>query len=170
MHCHYLVSVENARLGMPEVTLPVVPGMEGCHWSLRKIKKGERSKLLKLLLEGEQVKTKDAMGWLVDFAGPQNKALKVAWKIAAGKDHNLAKRKVKEKALDEISFDIKLKPADNPGMEAARKAIIDTIRNSCGVDLKEALTIQAKHSAEFMVSNACKYGRVGMEYKRVMDV
>ena len=36
MHCHYLVAVEDALLGMPEVTLPVVPGMEGCHWPFRK--------------------------------------------------------------------------------------------------------------------------------------
>jgi hypothetical protein len=28
MHCHYLLAVEDAVLGMPEVTLPVVPGME----------------------------------------------------------------------------------------------------------------------------------------------
>ena len=55
-------------------------------------------------------------------------------------------------------------------MEAARKAIIETIRDSCGTDLKEALTVQAKHSAEFMVSDACKYGRIGAEFKRLMDV
>ena len=36
MHCHYLVAVDDAALGMPEVTLPVVPGMEGCHWPFRK--------------------------------------------------------------------------------------------------------------------------------------
>ena len=29
MHCHYLISRDDAVLGMPEVTLPVVPGMEG---------------------------------------------------------------------------------------------------------------------------------------------
>jgi enoyl-CoA hydratase/carnithine racemase len=170
MHCHYLISIEDAKLGMPEVTLPVVPGMEGCHWSFRKIKKVDQPKLLKLLLEGEQVKAKDATGWLIDFAGSQNEALKAAWKIAAGKDHRLAKREVKENALDEISFDIKLQPADNPGMEAARKAIIETIRDSCSVNLNDALEVQAKHSAEFMISDACKYGRIGLEYERVMNV
>ena len=170
MHCHYLISVEDSRLGMPEVTLPVVPGMEGCHWSFRKVKKEDRHKLLKLLLEGEQVSAKDAVGWLIDYAGSHNEALKIAWKIATGKDHGLVKRDVKENALDEISFDIKLQAPDNPGMEAARKAIIETIRDSCGTDLKNALTIQAKHSAEFMISDACKNGRIGAEFKRVMDV
>ena len=170
MHCHYLVSEENARLGMPEVTLPVVPGMEGCHWSFRKAKKEDRPKLLKLLLEGEQVKAKDTVGWLVDYANSMNDALQVVWKIVAGKDSGIKKRDLNENAIKDISFDIKLNPPDNPGMEAARKAIIDTIKNSCSANLKDALEIQAKHSAEFMVSDACRKGTVGTECKRVMEV
>jgi len=170
IHCHYLISVEDSRLGMPEVTLPVIPGMEGCHWSFRKVKNDDQQKILKLLLDGEQVKAKDAVGWLIDYAGSHNEALQIAWKIATGKDHGLVKRGVKESALDEISFDIKLEVPENPGMEAGRKAIINTIRDSCGVDLKKALTIQAKHSAEFMISDACKYGKIGSEFKRLMDV
>jgi enoyl-CoA hydratase/carnithine racemase len=39
MHCHYVVSFDDAKLGMPEVTLPVAPVMEGCHWSFRKARK-----------------------------------------------------------------------------------------------------------------------------------
>jgi enoyl-CoA hydratase/carnithine racemase len=170
MHCHYLISVEDARLGMPEVTLPVVPGMEGCHWSFRKTNNENRDKLLKLLLEGEQVIAKDAVGWLIDYAGSHTDALPIVWKVATGKDHGLLKREVKEDALNEISFDIKLKPAENPGMEVARKAIIETIQYSCSTDLQNALTIQSKHSAEFMISDTCKNGRIGAEFKRVMDV
>jgi enoyl-CoA hydratase/carnithine racemase len=170
IHCHYLISVEDATLGMPEVTLPVVPGMEGCHWSFRKVEKEDRLKLLKLLLEGEQVGAKDAVGWLIDFAGSSNEALQFAWKIVTGKDHGLVRRDVKEKALDEILFDIKLQAPDNPGMEAARKAIIETIRDSCGADLKDALAIQAKHSADFMISDVCRNGKIGAEFKRLMDV
>jgi len=170
MHCQYLVSVDDAKLGMPEVTLPVVPGMEGCHWSFRKAKKDDRLKLLKLLLEGEQVIAKDAVGWLIDFAGSQNEALQIAWKIATGKDHGLAKRNVQENALEKLSIDIKLQASENAGMEAARKAIIETIYDSCSVDLKEALVIQARHSAEFMISDDCKNGKIGSEFNRVMNV
>jgi hypothetical protein len=155
---------------MPEVTLPVVPGMEGCHWSFRKTNNENRDKLLKLLLEGEQVIAKDAVGWLIDYAGSHTDALPIVWKVATGKDHGLLKREVKEDALNEISFDIKLKPAENPGMEVARKAIIETIQYSCSTDLQNALTIQSKHSAEFMISDTCKNGRIGAEFKRVMDV
>jgi len=46
MHCHYLIAVEGAQLGMPEVTLPVVPGMEGCHWPFRKADPSDHKKLL----------------------------------------------------------------------------------------------------------------------------
>ncbi|MEJ2196610.1 MAG: hypothetical protein P8X73_17390, partial [Ignavibacteriaceae bacterium] len=170
MHCHYLVAVDDAKLGMPEVTLPVVPGMEGCHWSFRKVKKDDRLKLLKLLLEGEQVIAKDTVGWLIDFAGSQNEALQITWKIATGKDHGLPKRNVQENALEKLSVDINLQAPENPGMEAARKAIIETIKDSCAVDLKEALVIQAKHSAEFMISDVCRNGIIGAEFKRVMNV
>ena len=170
IHCHYLIAVEDAKLGMPEVTLPVVPGMEGCHWSFRKAKKEDWIKLLKLLLEGKQMTAKDAVGWLVDYSGAQEDALQVAWKLVSGKDHGLARRKLNENALEQISFEIKLQVPENPGMESARKAIIDTIRDSCCTDLTNALKVQAKHSAEFMMSDACKNGRIGTEFKRVMNV
>jgi len=170
MHCHYLIAVQDTKLGMPEVTLPVVPGMEGCHWSFRKTKQEDWSKILELLLEGKQVSANEAVGWLVDYTASEETAFKMAWKLVTGKDHGLLKRDLNETALKEISFEIKLKAPENPGMEAARKAIIDTIRDSCTVDLKEALTIQAKHSADFMTSDYCKQGRIGSEYNRVMNV
>ena len=36
-HCHFVLALDSVQLGMPEVTLPVVPGMEGCHWAFRKV-------------------------------------------------------------------------------------------------------------------------------------
>lgn len=170
MHCHYLVSTDEAKLGMPEVTIPVVPGMEGCHWPFRKAKKEDWTKILTLLLEGKQVSAKDAVGWMVDYSSSQEKAFKIVWKLVTGKDHGLSKRELNEKALKGISFDIKLQVPENPGMEAARKAIIDTVWDSCASDLKEALTIQTKHSADFMTTEFCKHGRVGAEYSRLMKV
>ena len=40
---------------MPEVTLPVVPGMEGCHWQFRKVQTSDYGKLFDLLLTGKPV-------------------------------------------------------------------------------------------------------------------
>ena len=170
MHCHYLIAVQDAKLGMPEVTLPVVPGMEGCHWSFRKAKKEDWPKLLELLLSGKQVSANEAVGWLVDYTASEENAFKLAWKLVTGKEHGLVKRDLNENALKELSFEIKLQVPENPGMEAARKAIIDTIRDSCAADLKEAINVQAKHSADFMISEFCKQGRVGSEYNRVMKI
>jgi len=170
MHCHYLVSVDDAKLGMPEVTLPVVPGMEGCHWSFRKAKKDDWDKLLRLLLEGKQVNAKSTVGWLIDYAAPLENTIQTAWKIASGGDPGLAKREVKENAIEGIHTDINLTDPDNPGVEAARKAIMDTIKGSCGTDLQNALKVQAQHSADFMTSKSCKKGSIGTEFKKVVAV
>lgn len=169
MHCHYLISVEGAQLGMPEVTLPVVPGMEGCHWPFRKTDPSKHGKLLRLLLSGKSIIAgDDAEGWLVDYAGPVEEALAKAWLVATGGDHGLRLRSLKEKAL-RISKDVKgLPEAGNPLVEAARKAIMETVQASCGVPLGEALDIQAKHSAGFMTTGECRKGAVGASAKKVL--
>jgi len=170
-HCHYLVAVESAELGMPEVTLPVVPGMEGCHWPFRKTTRENWPKLLKMQLEGKPVKAKDAVGWLIDFAGPMDKSLQAAWKLVSGGDHGLRKRALAEGKLDGIPTDVPgLAEPENPGMAAGRKAIFDCIRASCGVPLSEALALQAKLSADFMTSPACKGGTVGDAASKAMSV
>jgi enoyl-CoA hydratase/carnithine racemase len=170
MHCHYLVTLDDVSLGMPEVTLPVVPGMEGCHWPLRKAAPDNWPKLLHLLLEGRQVKAKEATGWLVDYAGPMEDALKVAWQIATGGDHGISMRKVAEGPLDGVPKEISgLTPGD-AATEAARKAILDNVISACGASLSDALDIQAKHSAGFMSGKFCQKGRIGAECKKTMSV
>ncbi len=92
MHCHYLIATNDCQVGMPEVTLPVIPGMEGCHWSFRKAKKEDWSKISDLLFTGQAVKASGAVGWLIDFAGTEEDAIKMAWKTASGDNHGLTKR------------------------------------------------------------------------------
>jgi enoyl-CoA hydratase/carnithine racemase len=170
MHCHYLVSIDGADLGMPEVTLPVVPGMEGCHWPLRKASPGDWPKLLNLLLGGRSVKAKESVGWLVDYAGTLEDVLKVTWKIVTDGDHGLIMRKVEEGALKDVPKEISgLAPGD-PATEAARKAILQNVLSSCGTTISEALDIQAKHSAGFMSGTYCQKGSIGSEYTKTMKV
>lgn len=165
-HCRYVVSLDDSDLGMPEVTLPVVPGMEGCHWPLRKAPSKDWPQLLRLLLEGVPVKAKAAVGWLVDYAGPMEDALQMARKIANGGGHGLAVRKVDEGVLKDVPNTIAgLTPGDST-MEAARKAILQTVSSSCGAPLAGALDIQAAHSGGFMVSTHCLNGRIGAEFKK----
>ncbi len=170
MHCHYLVAVEEAMLGMPEVTLPVVPGMEGCHWPLRKVGRDHWPKLVRMLLSGTPVKAKDAVDWLIDYAGPMQDALETAWSLASGSAAGLTMRKLDEGVLSDIPTEVGVPVSDSPAREAARTAIMETIRGSCGVALPEAIDVQARHSADFINSSFCRQGSIGAEYLRTMMV
>ena len=120
MHCHYLVAVEDAVLGMPEVTLPVVPGMEGCHWPFRKANRDQWPKLVRLLLTGAPVKAKDAVGWLIDYSGPMPESLQMVWRLASGGAAGLTKRKLDEGVLKGMPADAGVPVSDSPATEAAR--------------------------------------------------
>ncbi len=170
MHCHYLVAVEDTVLGMPEVTLPVVPGMEGCHWPFRKTDRNQWPKLVRMLLTGTPVKAKNAVGWLIDYSGPMQDALKTAWSLASGSAAGPTMRKLDEGMLEGIPADVGVSVSDNPATEAARTAIMHSIRDSRGAALSEALDIQARHSAEFTVSSFCRDGAIGAERLRTMIV
>jgi enoyl-CoA hydratase/carnithine racemase len=149
-HCHYLVSEEGATLGMPEVTLPVVPGMEGCHWPFRK------------------TGSEGAVGWLIDYAGPREEALKKVWSIATDGDHGLPRRELELGAMEGVPTEVGgLPDSGDPATEAARRAIMDSIQSSCRVTLNEALGVQTRLSAEFMTTSHCKKGRVGAEFAKM---
>ena len=170
MHCHYVVATDGASLGMPEVTLPVLPGMEGCHWPFRRARAEDRVKLLHLLLSGKSVSAPSAVGWLIDYAGPLNDALATAWKIATDGQHGLTRRPL-EAGRVEVSTDVSgLPAAGSPTTEAARAAIMECIQEACAVPLAAALSVQAKHSAAFMVSEACRGGVVGTDFVKTVMV
>jgi enoyl-CoA hydratase/carnithine racemase len=171
IHCHYLVSIDDAQLGWPEVTLPVVPGMEGCHWPLRKANADHWPKLTNLLLTGRPVRARDAQGWLVDYAAPLQEALATAWKVASSGDHGLPLRAVEEGALKGLPTDFGDLPApDSPAMETARGAIIECMQKAGALPLSEALEVSAKLAADFLASDTCRGGAVGAEYTRTMAV
>jgi len=170
MHCHYLVAVDGTTLGMPEVTLPVVPGMEGCHWPLRKAKRDDWPKLVRLLLTGAPLRATDAVGWLVDYAGSTSECLATAWKLACGESAGITPRDLDTGPLTDVPDDVGVAVSDNPATEAARAAIMRSIRGACGVPLSEALDVQARHSAEFTASSHCRKGSIGAEHAKTMMV
>jgi enoyl-CoA hydratase/carnithine racemase len=171
LHCHYLVAEENAVLGMPEVTLPVIPGMEGCHWPFRKVKPDNYMNLLRLLLTGKTVIAKESAGWLTDYTGSLESTIKMAWKIASGGDHGLKLRKVAEGNIKDVTKEMpKIEASDDPGMEEARKAIINSIQNSCNATLSEAISIQSKLSGNFMTTTLFKKGAIGSAYSKTWQV
>jgi enoyl-CoA hydratase/carnithine racemase len=169
VHCHYLVATNEATLGMPEVTLPVIPGMEGCHWPFRKAAESDWPKLVQLLLSGRPIKATQGIGWLIDFAGTMEESLQTAWKMASESGGGFTKRALRTEALDRIPTG-DLPNSGNPAVEAARGAIMGTIQGSCGTPLAEALDVQARHSGDFMVTKYCRKGVVGGEYVKTMKV
>jgi enoyl-CoA hydratase/carnithine racemase len=165
VHCHFVVALETCDLGMPEVTLPVVPGMEGCHWTFRKSRPEHWPRLLSLLLEGKSAKAKDTAGWLVDFAGPMPEAIQACWKMARGQG-GTARRAFESGRLVDVTRDLRAPSAASPVTETARRAILRTVEASCGAPLAEALEIQAKLSADFMGSPEVRQGKVGEAFAR----
>jgi enoyl-CoA hydratase/carnithine racemase len=155
---------------MPEVTLPVVPGMEGCHWPFRKADRAHWPKLVRMLMTGAPVKAKDAAGWLIDFAGPMRESLSMVWSLASGGASGVPMRELAEGVLQGIPEDVGVPVSDSPATEAARKAIMRSIRDSCGVALSEAIGVQARHSAGFTVTPVCREGSIGTEYLKTMMV
>jgi enoyl-CoA hydratase/carnithine racemase len=171
LHCHYVVAAEDAVVGMPEVTLPVLPGMEFCHWPFRKTEAKNWPRLLELVLGGRSVKAADTVGWLTDFVGPLDDALQCAWKIATSGDHGFERRPLAEGALERVTEVMpSLEAAGDPGIEDARKAIVETVEAACGAPIGEALDIQAKRSGVFMVTPACKNGVIGTTFRKTMVV
>jgi enoyl-CoA hydratase/carnithine racemase/3-hydroxyacyl-CoA dehydrogenase len=169
VHCHHVVAVEDARLGWPEVGLPVVPGMEGCHWPLRKAPVDAWPRLLDMLLTGRLVAASDAVGWLVDFAGPLEGAIAGAWRLAH--EGEGSERAVEQGALRGVPSTVSGLPvADSPAAESARAAIAACVHTACGVPLAEALTIQARRAADFLAGPECRAGAVGAEYEKTMRV
>jgi enoyl-CoA hydratase/carnithine racemase len=168
MHCHHLVAVDDARLGWPEVTLPVIPGMEACHWPFRRAGREHWPRLLHLLLSGRPVRSRDCLGWLVDASAPMDEALATAWTLATGPAR--PRRGLEQGALAGVPAEVAgLEEADDPGTAAAREAIVRCVSESCARPAAEALTLQARMAAEFLASAPCREGRVGVERARVMS-
>ncbi len=170
VHCHYFVSLDTTSIGMPEVTLPVIPGMEGCHWIFRKCSQDDWDKLLQLLLSGKSIQAKNTIGWLTDFAGSMEDTLQIAWQLASGGQTSIKKRKVTVGALKHIPELGRLSFSEQDESYNAKKAVFDTIIHACSVPLDEALEIQANHSADFMISEACRKGMVGSEKEKTINV
>jgi hypothetical protein len=145
--------------------------MEACHWPFRRAAREHWPKLVAMQLGGAPVKAGDAVGWLIDHAGPMDDALKTAWRIATGADGGLKKRALAIGPLQGVPADASgLPAADGPLTETARAAIAACIRASCGATLAEALPLQARIAAEFLHSKPCREGRVGVEFERTMRV
>lgn len=159
LHCHHVVVADGVSLGFPEVTLPVIPGMEGCHWPFRRVGREQWGRVLDLLLTGRPVRAAEAAGWLVDVVAPLDEALAAAWRVAS--EGGEAKRPVVESALPGVREALPEPAETGEPSDVARRAIWDTVVASCAVPLSEAWEVQSRRSAMFMTGKACAAGVVG---------
>lgn len=168
MHCHYLIAPDYVKFAMPEVNLPVIPGMGGCHWTLRKTEKSNRSKMLELLLQGKNINAIEASGFLVDFTGSLEECLLMTSRVLEEGDAALPKRVVLKTSLQEIKTDLDdINWSDNPQILAAQKEISECVIATCSTSLDEALTVQSKLSAKFMSGQLFRKGKIGAEYDKI---
>src|SRR5262249_56002621 len=107
---HYVVAVDAARFGGPEVSLRVVPGMEACHWPMRRAPRERWPRIVQMLLTGEQVRARDAVGWLIDAAAPMDDAIRITWELVSGAA-KLPRRGLETFALAGVSIDTAGLPA-----------------------------------------------------------
>ena len=70
------------------------------------------------------MKAKDAVDWLIDYAGPMQESLQTAWRLASGGAAGLTMRRLDEGMLKGIPADVGVSVSDSPATEAARKAIL----------------------------------------------
>lgn len=60
MSCHIRIASDNARMGLPEVTLGVIPGYGGTQRLTQLVGKG---KAMELIATGEMINANDALNW-----------------------------------------------------------------------------------------------------------
>ena len=81
MSCHFRIASENARMGLPEVSLGVIPGYGGTQRLARLVGKG---KAMELIITAGMIPAEDALRWgLVNYMVPQVDLITTAAKYAA---------------------------------------------------------------------------------------
>ena len=148
LHCQEIVCHPEALLGFPEVNVPVVPGMEGCHLPFRRTQDGHQD-IVNMLLTGKSVTGEKAhqIG-LVDLCGDLD--------LLCDHLHDQRDIRLNRKSLL-LVLDVDL-PLNE---DSPRGVIARSIVASCLAEWDDALAVQAEHSGEFMVSPMCRRGRIG---------
>lgn len=81
MACHFRIASENAKMGLPEVSLGVIPGYGGTQRLPQLVGKG---KAMELIMTAGMVTANEAKEWgLVNYVKPQEELLPFAKKIAS---------------------------------------------------------------------------------------
>lgn len=86
MSCHFRIASENARMGLPEVTLGVIPGYGGTQRLPRLVGKG---KAMEMIFTGGMINADDALKWgLVNQVVPAEQLLSTCLELASKISNN----------------------------------------------------------------------------------
>src|SRR5690606_6879641 len=78
--CHFRVASENAKMGLPEVSLGVIPGYGGTQRLARLVGKG---KAMEMIFTAGMIKADEALQWgLVNHVVPQEQLISTCHEIA----------------------------------------------------------------------------------------
>ena len=130
----------------PEVTLPVVPGMEGCHWPFRKAANGalaEAARGCSSRVGPSRPRTPSAGSRITPL---RSRRAPDGVEDRQRRRPRAPGRAVEAKALRGVPtrmFPDSSEP--DPATVAARAAIVECVQRACGASLADALDIQAKH-------------------------
>lgn len=81
MSCHFRIASDNAKMGLPEVSLGVIPGYGGTQRLARLIGKG---KAMEMILTAGMIRAEEALQWgLVNHVVPQQQLLSTCQEIAS---------------------------------------------------------------------------------------
>jgi len=81
MSCHFRIASENARMGLPEVSLGVIPGYGGTQRLARLVGKG---KAMEMIITAGMMPAEEAVRWgLANYMVPQVELITTAAKYAA---------------------------------------------------------------------------------------
>lgn len=83
----------------------------------------------------------------------------------------MARRPLEEGPIEDILDAVPSLPeATSPGMAAGREAIMGLVKDACGVELPDALEVQAKRAADFLAGPECRKGAVGADWAKTTKV
>ncbi len=163
MACHYRVAVESARLGLPEVTLGIIPGAEGTQRLPRLV---GVEKALDMGLTGRPIAARDALNaGLIDRIVDGNDLVAAATAfaremLARGESHPRTRER-----SDKLGTPTKNAPLLDAGRETARRTkphipaarlFVDAVEAAATLPFDEGRRRERELSAESVRSEQCK--------------
>ncbi len=140
MSCHFRIASDNAKMGLPEVSLGVIPGYGGTQRLARLVGKG---KAMEMILTAGMIKADEAYQWgLVNHVVPQQQLLSTCREIAS---------KIIKNSPNALAAAIRaMNAANEPGVDGMKREIVEFGNCFGTVDFKEGTSaFLEKRTANF---------------------